>query len=108
MAFFSAWTAIQSSLSIGTSVANWTADKGLLGDQFTVVGVNPDFIEVDTPKAGNLLRVRRSDFEMVYKNWAGYTAGRIPRRVLRDGTRFSKYVISVLHWLELQLGGSLP
>jgi hypothetical protein len=108
MAFSNAWTALQNSLSVGTSIANWTADKGLLGDHFTVVAMDSSFIEVDTPNANNLQRVPLCDFELVYKNWVGYTAGKIPRYVLRDGTRFSKYVISILHWLELQLGGALP
>jgi hypothetical protein len=108
MAFSNAWTALQNSLAAETSIANWTADKGLLGDHFTVVAMDSSFIEVDTPNAKNLQRVPRWDSEFVYKNWVGYTAGKIPRHVLRDGTRFSKYAISILHWLESQLGGSLP
>ena len=107
-AFSDAWAALQSGLSAGTTIDNWTVASGLLGDQFTVVTVTPSFIGVDTPGASNLQRVPQADFELVYDNWASYIAGKTARQELRDRTRFSKYIISILHWVELQVGGVLP
>ena len=39
----------------------------------------------------------REDFAAVWAHWDDYCAGEFPRHRLRDMTRFSKYVISILH-----------
>ena len=60
---------------------------------------------MDTRGAMNLQRVRREDFAAVLAHWEDYCAGECPRHRLRDMTRFSKYVISILHHV---LGGDGP
>ena len=108
MPFADAWNALQTHLIAGTTIPNWTVDKGLLRDSFVVSAVGPDLVEVDTPGAENRQRVPDADFQSVYAMWNGYCRGQTPRAAVRDATRFSKYVISVLHWLEQQIGGQLP
>ena len=63
-------------------------------------------VMVDTPGARNLQRVPKEDFAAVWGHWNDYCAGRFPRHRLRDMTRFSKYVISILHHV-LDVDGSM-
>lgn len=108
MPFPQTWNALHASLASGVLIKNWTCDSGFLGDDFTVTAVASGFIEVNSPNAANIQRVPREDFELVYTEWANYIAGQTGRAEIRDKTRFSKYIISVLHWLELRSGGRLP
>jgi hypothetical protein len=87
-------------LAAGTTIPNWTAAKGFLGDAFTVTAVALGHVEVDTPGAQNVQTVPIAAFETVYNVWQPYCCGRVSRPEIRDATRFSKYVISTLHWLE--------
>ena len=108
MPFTNTWNALQTHLATGTTIPNWTASKGLLGDSFVVSAVSLNHIEVDTSGAENRQRVPVADFQTVYAMWNSYCQDETPRATVRDATRFSKYVISVLHWLEQQIGGQLP
>lgn len=100
MDFEELWQRLQRELRSGTVVSNWTAYQGDLGDSFTVVAVRDDRVAVESPGAKNIQMVPRRHFEAVYEVWRGYLAGRIPRYALRDLTRFSKYIISIIHHLE--------
>jgi hypothetical protein len=108
MPFANTWDVVQTGLAPGTAIPNWTAANGLLGDDFTVRDVTAGHVQVDTPGAKNDQIIPRADFEMVYDVWGPYCGGQVPRHEIRDMTRFSKYVISILHWLEGQHGGHLP
>jgi hypothetical protein len=108
MPFHIAWNALQTHVVAGTNIPNWTANSRLLGDSFLVAGVARAYIEVDSPGAQSRQRVPVADFQRVYDVWDSYCHGHTPRAALRDATRFSKYIISVLHWLKGQLGGQLP
>ncbi|MGO9271927.1 MAG: hypothetical protein ACLQOO_16955 [Terriglobia bacterium] len=108
MPFADTWNALQAHLTPCTTIPNWTASKGLLGDSFVVSAVGPNHIEVDAPNAQNRQKVPVADFQTVYPMWNSYCLGQTARAAVRDATRFSKYVISVLHWLEQQIGGQLP
>jgi hypothetical protein len=49
------------------------------------------------------------EFEMVYTRWEDYVAGRFPRYKLRDLTKNSTYIVSILHWLPPpRVGVALP
>jgi hypothetical protein len=100
MSFEELWQKLQGELTPGVVVSNWAADKGHLGDSFTIVAVHDNRVAVDSPGAKNTQTVPRRDFEAVYEVWPGYRDGRVPRYVLRDLTRFSKYIISIIHHLE--------
>jgi hypothetical protein len=108
MPFSATWSALQANLTAGIVVSNWTAAKQLLGDRFTITSVSSSHVQVDTPGALNIQRISSKDFEKVYDCWQKYCARHVPRREIRDSTHFSKYVISIFHWLEGQCGGRLP
>ena len=97
------WTRIRSDLAAGDTIRNWTQHGGYLGDEFTVRAVEARAVVVDTPGATNLQRVPREDFAAVWAHWDDYCAGEFPRHRLRDMTRFSKYVISILHHVLARL-----
>jgi hypothetical protein len=109
MSFPDTWNYVQTFLSPGDSIKNWTKDRGYLGDEFTILRVSPSIITVDTPGAINLQHVPKSDFEGVYNIWTDYVGCRYRRQWIRDEiTRYSKYIISILRWVEDQNDGNLP
>lgn len=108
MAFDETWSVLQASLVEGKIIPNWSVAKGLLGDSFTVFDVGVDYIKVKTPGAINIQNIPKRDFETIYYRWSDYCARAVPRMVLRDLTRFSKYIISILRLLEQELGEQLP
>lgn len=108
MAFPDAWNALQANLSAGTAIPNWTAHNGAIGEPFTITDVTDTFVFVDAPGSKTLQRVPRTDFEKVYDRWDDYVHGGLARSKFTPLTRYSKYIISVFHWLEARIGGRLP
>jgi len=108
MAFIDTWNALQNQLTPGTTIDNWTFHSGFLGDSFTIRSVTQKYIEVDTPGAQTIQRIPQHDFQIVYNLWNNYCVGRVKRHEIRDQTRFSKYIISILYWLQNKCGGQLP
>lgn len=101
MDFASAWVHIQSGISPGTKIRNWTAAKGYLGDDFLIVRVESNHAEVMAPNAETIQRVSKRDFEYMFTNWGDYCAGKIKRQTLVKQTRVSKYTMSILKHLGL-------
>jgi hypothetical protein len=91
------WKTVTEHLTSGATVRNWTAAKGYFGEDFVVKSIEPDHLVVAAPGAENEQHVPRKDFELVDKVWGGYCSGAVKRQQLRDMTRFSKYVVSILH-----------
>jgi hypothetical protein len=108
MAFADTWNAVQTNLTVGTVIPNWTIHSGAVGDPFTIAAVTTTTIVVDTPGAQTAQSVPRSDFEVVYDRWDDNCHGAMPRSDFTPLTRYSKYVISILHWLEGRTSGRLP
>jgi len=108
MAFAEVWKELQSRLTVGAIIANWTANRGLIGDPFIIVEVTETHIVVDTPGAKRLQPVPIADFEAIYDCWSDYCHRAKLRSDFKPLTRYSKYVISILHCLESELGGHLP
>lgn len=98
------WDLLQHGLRSQTVIRNWTAMKGYLGDTMTIVAVNKENIEVDAPKAKNILIVPKADFETIWEVWPQYKNHRVQRQEIRDMTFYSKYIISILRWLETENG----
>ena len=98
--FNTIWSYIQTNLKIGTTIKNWTAYSGYLGDTMKVTAVRKNCIEVDAPNAKSTQIVPKDDFEKVWEVWSDYKDEVIKRYEVRDMTRFSKYIISILHWYE--------
>ena len=101
MEFPHVWAAIQSHLSRGAQVKNWTAAKGYLGDSFAIAAVSSSHVEVDSPNAETVQRVSKADFEFMHNNWKAYCAGQVKRSELVKSTRVSKYTISILRHIEM-------
>ena len=94
------WSRIRATLTAGDTVRNCTQHGGYLGDDFTIQAVQAHAVVVETPGATNLQQVPREDFAAVWAHWDDYCRGECPRNRLRDMTRFSKYVISILHHVQ--------
>lgn len=101
--FDAVWSQLQANLKVGTTIKNWTAFGGYLGDTMTIVGIRQKYIEVDTPNAGSIQVVPKGDFEQVWEVWADYKRQKVRRQELTPITRFSKYIISILHWYEKEI-----
>ncbi|MBI3089595.1 MAG: hypothetical protein HYY96_02925 [Candidatus Tectomicrobia bacterium] len=102
MTFDERWEALQATLYADTEIPNWTAANGYFGDPFRIVLVTPSYIEVDPRRAENIQHIPKGEFRKVHERWEGYLRGTFPRKELRDLTRFSKYIISIFHWLGEQ------
>ena len=72
-----------------------TAGTG--GNDFTIHAVGAHFVEVDSPGAANIQHVDKEHFARVHEHWNAYNAHMFARSRLRGTTRFSTYVISILH-----------
>jgi hypothetical protein len=103
MEFSVAWLRIRTGLAPGIKIKNWTAAKGYLGDEFSIVRVESNHIEVNSPNAETIQRVGKGDFEVMFVNWEAYCAGTLARQALVKQTRVSKYTMSILKHLDLQL-----
>jgi hypothetical protein len=108
MAFPDTWNALQASLTAGTSIPNWTVHSGVIADPFTIAAVTATAVVIDTPGAETPQTVPLADFQTVYDRWNDYRHGAMPRSDFTRLTRYSKYVISILYWLEGHSGGRLP
>ena len=97
MDFEQTWQAIQTGLSSGMSVRNWTRLKGYLGDSFEILDVSPERIIVSAPAAKNEQHVPKRDFAKVNALWMKYCSGDVGRQEIVVHTRYSKYIISILH-----------
>lgn len=100
MDFDSFWQTLPLKLKPDAKIKNWTAAKGYLGNEFTVLSVSDTMVEVDPPKANDRQRVSRQDFEVTFDNWDTYCSGQLPRQELVQLTRNSKYTISIIKHLE--------
>jgi hypothetical protein len=98
--FEDVWLQVQAGLTVGTKIKNWTAFRGYLGDTMTISSIRENYIEIDAPNASSIQVVPKDDFEKVWRVWTDYKSQKVRRYELRNMTRFSKYLISILHWYE--------
>jgi len=94
------WYELTSWLSSKQHIINWTADKGEAGEDFEALHAGGNSI-IAYPKSAGVQRIPKKDFKILYENWNGYVTGVIPRSHFVHGpiagSRFTKYVISILH-----------
>jgi len=98
--FENIWLRIQRELKNGQVVQNWSMAKGFTGNTFEIVSVTDKAIICNPPKSTNLQVISKKEFEKVWEVWDKYLLGKIPRYSLRDMTRFSSYIISILHLMD--------
>lgn len=103
MNFNQIWQKIQNELYPGLKVRNWTAFRGYLGEDFLVKDVGQNLVNVEAPGAQMVQSIPRADFEYVFEKWNAYCAHKVQRQEIRNNTRYSKYVISILKhsWIQL-------
>lgn len=95
--FEAVWAQLQGSIAPGDTIRNWSRHSGYPGNDFTIRAVTNRFVEIDSPGAANIQHIARGDFARVHEHWNAYNAHMFARSRLRDITRFSTYVISILH-----------
>jgi hypothetical protein len=94
------WSDLQRTLKCQT-FGNWAVASGDLDSSFNVVGVYPDRIEVTSAGIqGAPRKIARSEFERVARLWPKYRQGGVQRQSLRDTSKNSTYIITLLHWLD--------
>jgi hypothetical protein len=99
-AFETTWQKIVTQLKPGMSIQNWTYLKGYPGDEMKVHKVSREIIVIDAPRAKLLQSIPKADFQAVWEIWPKYTSGQAQRQIFTDITRYSKYIISILKWVE--------
>ena len=105
MDFVTLWATIQNRLSEDTPIRNWTHAKGFYGEDFGAFA-RERYVECTLPR-GSVQHVPKGDFERVFQVWESYLKGQFMRSQMRDMTRFSKYIISILHQVLSASGPSL-
>ena len=102
--FDTVWRYLQTHLDSDTTIKNWTVLKGYMGDTFTVVDISRSHINISTPNAQNEQKVPTEDFMKVWEIWHGYKNRNFTRTEMTPLTRYSKYIISIFKWYEVQNG----
>ena len=95
--FEEVWAQIQRNVAPGDTIRNWSRHSGYRGNDLMIHAVEARFVDIDSPGAENIQHILREDFSRVHEHWNAYTSGVFARSRLRDITRFSTYVISILH-----------
>lgn len=95
----SIWVRLQAELTPGRRIRNWTKAKGYFGEDFSITRVSSDSIQVEAPSAKSLQTIPAKDFLAVNALWHDYVSGKFARARFMPITRYSKYVISILHHL---------
>jgi hypothetical protein len=97
-----AWDALHEHVWSGHQFSTWSVHKGYLTGSFEIVNIAEDSVTVRSPTAKNLQIVPKRDFFQIAIDWKEYKSGKIPRHELRDRTRYSTYIIGLLHWLDIE------
>ena len=95
--FDAVWAQIQRKIAPGDTIRNWSRHSGYRGNDFTIHAVETRYVEINSPGAENIQHVAREHFARVHEHWKAYNAGVFARSRLTAITRFSTYVISILH-----------
>ena len=77
-------------------VRYWSKAGRTRGRKFKVLGRRGNYVLVE-PENGDIRNIPIKDFQIVLKHWKGYIKGFVKRQELRDKTRFSSYIISIIH-----------
>ena len=90
---------ICSRLTPMAKMRSWSA-AGRAKGEFEILEVTLDSVTVRTSNGPR--KVPRVSFEEIFRLWADYKTGIMLRNALTEISFNSTYVISILHWLELQ------
>ena len=93
------WAKLLEKLENPTRIKNWTVYSGYIGEDFTAQTRSDSVIECIIP-GGSPQYVSKKDFELVYGLWEDYKNFKVKRMELTRISRFTKYVISIIHQFE--------
>ena len=94
------WADIQRRLPVRERIQNWSADKGYTGGRFQIKDVEPSSITIEADGAPVPRQVAKSEFQKIFADWPAYRVGTIRRSALRDKSKNTTYILSILHWQE--------
>ena len=98
--FEDTWADIQRRLPVRESIQNWSADKGYTRGRFRITDVEPSSITIEADGTSVPRQVAKSEFQKIFADWPAYRAGPARRSVLRDKSKNTTYILSILHWHE--------
>ena len=78
------------------TIPNWTKDGKMRTEDFQAQYKGGNYIECAIDD-GSIISVPKKDFHYIYYRWDDYMTDRIKRNNLRDESRYTKYVISIIH-----------
>jgi hypothetical protein len=91
------WSGLESWLKEKQTIENWTANKGVIGEDFEAGPVSGNYVLVYPHSALSVQRVPKRDFKFICEKWARYLNGDIKRSELAKKSRFTKYTVSIIH-----------
>lgn len=93
------WKLLLKKLETPTLIRNWTVYSGYIGEDFIARKYSDSMIECLIPNGGPQY-VPKKDFKLVYEVWDDYKSFKVKRADLSQHSRFTKYVISIIHQFE--------
>jgi hypothetical protein len=95
-----AWLKVSENVWPGYRIQKWSASRGDIEGDFIITRLNDDSLAIDSPSAKNTQIIPKSEFCHVAEYWEEYKLGMLPRNKVSDMTRYSTYIIGILHWLD--------
>ncbi|MGQ4834406.1 MAG: DUF7662 domain-containing protein [Candidatus Asgardarchaeia archaeon] len=80
------------------NVEYWSVAGRTRNKSFQAKAFGQEYILIK-PEYGSLQTVPKGDFEIVYDIWEQYLRGDVKRYEIRNMTRFSSYIISLIHYM---------
>lgn len=77
-------------------VPYWSKAGRTRAGRFKVLGIRGNYVLVE-PETGDIQSIPLKDFLMILSLWKDYIKGVVKRHELRNKTRFSSYIISIIH-----------
>lgn len=94
------WEALSANLLPGQQIPNWTKDNGYFHQPIKIMEFNNALILVKSSTAKNIQKITKMEVEKVAKRWNEYITGKLSRSEFRLNTRYSRYLIDLLHYLD--------
>lgn len=93
------WILLLEKLRTPTHIRNWTAYSGYVGEDFIARKYSDSMIECLIPNSKPQY-IPKKDFKLVYEVWDDYKSFKVKKADLCQHSRFTKYVISIIHQFE--------
>lgn len=98
----SLWMIFDKEFASGQKIPNWTCDKGYFGQPIEFLSIDKERIVIKSTTAKNNQVISKLEMSKVIVNWRLYISGNISRSSFRENSRLSRYIINLLHYLEMK------